>query len=134
MTSSNKILERIETLKTFSDDKKKSLIELVDFFKKNSEHLSYISYSTLQRQLKDKKPDEVMEIAMLLATSLNVLDICYEYYDLNEETYQVSNEDIKKALREGVFYHPVSGKPVKNFEERINLYFVLSDNFLDSVK
>ncbi len=123
------IFNEITELTEHSEKRRNNLLKLTQFLAKNVEYLDYISFDVLQRQLSDTTNDETLDLGITLATTFDILDICYEYYDPNNIAHPISVEDVRESIRDNSFFDPISGNEVQDFKKNIVMYFVISESF-----
>ena len=123
------ILEKIDSSRSISQSRKENLTKIIRFLQNNSKELSYISFGTIERQLSGVEKGEILESIMMLSSGFNVLEIQYEYYDGENNAHPIERSDLREAIEEGVFYDPVFGEPIKDFEKSIVMFFIQSDQF-----
>lgn len=106
----------------------RACLEVIYFLQSQpAENLRFITFGALSRAAKVSEPIEVLPIAQYLAGSrLHLLDTCYMLVDGDDE-YEVKPEEVAEAKKSGVLYHPDFGEPIENFEDKLIVYFSLSN-------
>lgn len=106
----------------------RACLEVISFLQSQPvENLRFITFGALSRAAKVAEPIEVLPIAQYLAGArLHLLDTRYMLVDGDDE-YEVGSEEVADANKSGVLYHPDFGEPVENFEDKLIVYFSLSD-------
>lgn len=68
-----------------------------------------------------------------LCNTLNLLDLNYEYTDVNDNSYDLDIEDVKQILLENSFSHPETGilMDAKNCEGVISAYLSPTNKFIE---
>lgn len=84
----------------------------------------HLTYSLLKSQLKPSSDTELLlAIQYLSGDSAKVLDMKFEFADESGEFIPVDDLTVAEARNTNVFYHPLTGEPVPNFQSAILVYF-----------
>jgi hypothetical protein len=109
-------------------------LRLVDHMQKlPNQELRMITFGTINRVLNLAEIDEhvLRALAILAGSRLHVLDTHFLLIDEADEEFEVAKAAVEKAKEDGgVLIHPVTGHPVKDFEERLFPYFAASEQFM----
>lgn len=94
----------------------------------NKNTFKYISYSSLCK-ITESTPEEVFQaVFAMFKYNLPILDIKFEFIEFeHSDPIEIPNEDVFEANITNIFFHPDTGEPVKNFKNKIFMYFSLSD-------
>jgi polyphosphate kinase len=85
----------------------------------------HITYGSLRQVIGQEYTDiELLKsVQYLCGDRANLLEIGFELIDSNDEIYELSNSDVNLAKKTGDLIHPETGEYVKNFEEKVHIYF-----------
>jgi hypothetical protein len=98
--------------------------------------LKHISFGSLKKVVGDAFDDgQVLStISYLCGDRARVLRTAFEFIDGEDVTpHPVSDSEVMKARKTGIFIHPLTGEPVDQFESKIFIYFEPSE-FIQSLK
>lgn len=65
----------------------------------------------------------------LVHPAIHVLNLRYELYD--NGLYELTADEIYEAQQDGILYHPVTGREISNFENKVKISFVVSNDFIN---
>lgn len=72
---------------------------------------------------RQERDGEIDHAALYLASSrAGLLQLAFELYDEENESYSLSPATVIRAIRENVLEHPVTNEIVENFREKIVVY------------
>lgn len=112
----------------------RACLEVISFLKSQpEENLRFITFGALSRAAKLSEPIDILPVAQYLAGSrIHLLDTCYMLVD-GENEYEIRHEEVAEANKSGTLYHPDFGVPVENFEDKLIVYFSLSNKGRDFI-
>ncbi|OEU52308.1 MAG: hypothetical protein BA861_07005 [Desulfobacterales bacterium S3730MH5] len=87
--------------------------------------LSHITPGSLHRLFGGEYDDpHILGAAQYLCGDrVRILDIRFELIDTDDQTFVLDNEDIREAEETGCLIHPETGDPVKNFKNKVFIFF-----------
>lgn len=102
-------------------------------FHDKSKNITHITYTSLRKVTGDKYANEdlLMAIQYLCGDRIKLLDAKFELIE-NEQLFDISNIELKEARETGVLVHPETGELIKDYEDKVFIYFQpssLSKNF-----
>lgn len=75
--------------------------------------------------------EQLIRAVAILVGTLDALDTKYMFIeDDGEDEVEIDDSDIQAARRDGVFYHPHTGRPVENYESKLFPFFTPSRTYL----
>lgn len=84
----------------------------------------HLTYSLLKSQSSASSDSELLiAIQYLSGESAKVLDMKFEFADESGEYIPVDDSAVAEARSTNVFYHPLTGMPVPDFQSAILVYF-----------
>ena len=93
---------------------------------RSADLLQRVTFGALSKAANLDTVTEVLPAVQYLSGSrLPLFETAYTFID-GEEEFDLTDEDIGEARRTNVFYHPDLGKPVKDYESSIYVYFRLT--------
>ena len=70
------------------------------------------------------KSEKLMDAASYLSKEpISLLELEFEFIDDSDESYDLTLFDIESTITEGAFFHPMTGKAVKNYNKKIFIYY-----------
>lgn len=100
---------------------------------KNIQNLKHISYGFLKKITNLPLNKLTMTINYLCGSRVSALDIEYGFFD-GIKNIDIDYFDFKEAQKTGIFYHPETGEPVEDFDNKIYIYFKCSPSFFNNLK
>jgi len=95
------------------------------------QNLRHITYGALTKATKLEDINYVVQASRyLIGARVPILDLEFEFID-GDLIEQIPQEDVSEAMNKGVFYHPVTGERVENFDHMLYSYFKVSQNGLE---
>ncbi len=88
----------------------------------------HITYGSLHRVISKATPQAYSDIEMLMAIQylcgdrVNALDVKFELIE-DDNYIEISKHDLNDANRTGQLFHPETGELVKDFPDKIYIYF-----------
>lgn len=90
------------------------------------DNLRHIAFFNLKKAIGTQDDSMVINVARYFSgDSLPIINICFEFIE-NDFIEQVSFDEFRRTQSENKYYHPETGELVKDFEEKIFMYFSLS--------
>ncbi|WP_207460796.1 hypothetical protein [Azospirillum sp. SYSU D00513] len=102
-----------------------------------AERLEMLSYGSLYAAMGQKhgRIEFIRAMQILSGSWLNLLDIFFKFYDKNSnEEYDVDNDEVLAAQKDGRLVHPKTGDLVEDYEEDLLIYFCASEKLKDMKK
>ncbi len=96
-----------------------------------------LSYGSLYAAMGQKhgRIEFIRAMQILSGSWLNLLDIFFKFYDKNSnEEYDVDNDEVLAAQKDGRLVHPKTGDLVEDYEEDLLIYFCASEKLKDMKK
>ncbi len=103
----------------FYSIKRETIDKWLDVFK------SYqITYASLRKITGDKYANEdlMMAIQYLCGDRVQLLDVKFKLIE-NDNFFDISNSELKEARETGELVHPETGELIKDYEEKVYIYF-----------
>ncbi len=97
------------------------------------QNLRHITFGALSRAANLQNPQDIISASRYLIGAKVSLFIP-KFQLIEDEVIEIPVEEVAKARKEGVFYHPDRGEPVKDFESKLFMYFTLSSEAQDMIK
>ena len=104
-------------------------MSILDYLvKKSSQEYLHLTYSLIKKIVSSKYNDEdiLLAIQYLCGYRTNILNTQFELIEDNDNIVDISKEKIKEAQETGQLFHPYTGEPIQDFEDKVFLYFVPS--------
>lgn len=104
----------------------KICLNIIEYLKKiDFSKVSYITYGDLRQQLKDNEENHLLlqAIQYLSGDRIHLLDIKFELITEDDESIEVSKQELSHARAVGTLIHPDTGEAIGNFEEKVFIYF-----------
>lgn len=101
-------------------------LSIIEYLKKiDFSKVSYISYGDLREQLKDNEKNQslLQAIQYLLGDRIHLLDMKFELITEDDESIEISKQELSHARAVGTLIHPDTGEAICNFEEKVFIYF-----------
>jgi len=100
-------------------------IAILDYLvRSNSQHLSHITYGSLRKVVGKAydNPDLLAAIQYLCGDRTHLLQAKFELID-NGNYFDISDDEMIEARETGQLLHPETGKLIRNFEDKVFIYF-----------
>ncbi len=133
-----KKMHREQAIKTIKKDLNKypelqdACLAIVEYLCAQPEqNLRHITFGALSRAAKlDHIKDVIPASRYLTGARVPILNLEFEFIE-DDLIEPIPREQVSEARESGVFYHPVSGDQVENFENMLVMYFELSKDGLE---
>mgnify|MGYP001796082733 CR=1 FL=1 len=100
-------------------------IAILDYLvRSNSQHISRITYGSLQKIVGKayNHRDLLAAIQYLCGDRTHLLETKFELID-NDNYFDISDDEIIESRETGQLLHPETGKLIRNFEDKVFIYF-----------
>lgn len=90
----------------------------------SSQHISHITYGSLRKvvgKAYDNR-DLLAAIQYLCGDRTHLLEAKFEFID-NENYFDISDDEMIEARETGQLLHPETGKLIRDFEDKVFIYF-----------
>lgn len=107
-------------------------VRIVDYLSRLSDdELKMLTFYSMRNAAGYDDVDEnlIRAVAILVNSSIHALDSKLLLIDDDEREFEIDKRELAEARRNGVFIHPESGKPVRDFESKIIPFFVATNEF-----
>ncbi|MBK67619.1 MAG: hypothetical protein CMP22_05775 [Rickettsiales bacterium] len=100
------------------------------------EEAKFLTFKSISNFMKQNEINQVTinTINALTNAKIPVLEQHHLFIDDDDTEYPIENIEFKNAYNSNHFYHPHTGKLVKNWESKVIPYFTLSKFFLEAKK
>ncbi len=103
----------------------KICIAILDYLiRNNTKPLSHITYGSLRKMVGEDHDnhDMLLAIQYLCGDRTHLLEAKFELID-NDNYFDISNFDLSEARETGQLLHPETGELIRNFEDKVFMYF-----------
>jgi len=124
VTSQKELIEQIRS-DWSTKIQSKICIAILDYlFHDKRKNISHITYTTLRKVTGDIYTNEDLMIAIqyLCGDRVKLLDVKFELIE-DEQFFDISNIELKEAQETGELVHPETGELIKDYQEKVCLYF-----------
>lgn len=126
MVSQDDLKQKIsDTLGNYKPEVTRICLDLIGYLTSQpASKKLHLTYSLLKAQLKPSSDTELLlAIQYLSGDAVGVLEMKFEFADESGEFFPVDDVTVAEARNTNVFYHPLTGEPVPNFQSAILVYF-----------
>lgn len=124
MTSQRELIEQIKNDWSNTIQSKICIAILNYLFHDKRKNISHITYATLRKVTGDLYNDDdfMRAIQYLCGDRVKLLDVKFELIE-DEKFFDISNIELKEAEETGELVHPETGELIKDYQEKVFLYF-----------
>lgn len=124
MISKQKIVDQIKNDWSTKIQSEICIAILNYLFHDKSKNISHITYASLRKITGDiyDNEDLMTAIQYLSGDRVKLLDVKFELIE-NEQFFDISNIELKEARKTGELVHPETAELIKDYQEKVYVYF-----------
>lgn len=95
----------------------------------------HLTFSLLKKQTQPQNDQALMAaVQFLVGAQADILEMCFEFVDENEQYYPLSTATVASAKRSGQLEHPDTGEVISDFASSILVYFQPTSRAIETLQ